>query len=81
LIVWCSRQLRFTAFSTLHRGSVVVFGGGIPVWRNDVIIGAVGTGAGTVEQDVAVAEAAILAIDLDKQKNSSSDNLFHPTPP
>ncbi len=48
-----------------NRGSVVIFGGGIPVWRDDVIIGAVGTSAGTVEQDVAVAEAAILAIDLD----------------
>ncbi len=45
-----------------NRGSVVIFGGGIPVWRDGVIIGAIGTSAGTVEQDVAVAEAAILAI-------------------
>ncbi len=50
-----------------NRGRIVIFGGGIPVWRNNVIIGAVGTSAGTVEQDVAVAEAAIRAIDLDKQ--------------
>jgi uncharacterized protein GlcG (DUF336 family) len=45
-----------------NRGQVVIFGGGIPVRRHGVVIGAVGTSAGTVEQDVAVAEAAILAM-------------------
>jgi uncharacterized protein GlcG (DUF336 family) len=29
-----------------NRGSVVIFGGGIPVWRDGVIIGAIGTSAG-----------------------------------
>jgi len=61
-----------------NRGNVVIFGGGIPVWRDGVIIGAVGTSAGTVEQDVAVAEAAILAIDPHTQSDSSSDRLFQP---
>ena len=42
-----------------NRGNVVVVGGGIPVWRNGVIIGAIGTSAGTVEQDVTVADAAL----------------------
>lgn len=41
---------------------VVIFGGGIPVVVDDRIVGAVGTSAGTVEQDIAVAEAAIAAL-------------------
>lgn len=46
-----------------NRGTVVIFGGGVPVWRDGLIIGAVGASAGTVEQDIAVAEAAIRAIE------------------
>lgn len=45
-----------------NAGKVVIFGGGIPVFRNGNIIGAVGTSAGTVEQDIEVAEAAIAAL-------------------
>ena len=45
-----------------NAGKVVIFGGGIPVMLDGSIIGAVGTSAGTVEQDVAVAEAAITAL-------------------
>ena len=37
-------------------------GGGIPVTLNGSIVGAVGASAGTVEQDVAVADAAIAAL-------------------
>lgn len=37
-------------------------GGGIPVVREGRIIGAVGASAGSVVQDIAVAEAAIAAI-------------------
>ena len=40
-------------------GKVVIFGGGIPILIAGKIVGAVGTSAGTVEQDIAVAEAAI----------------------
>jgi uncharacterized protein GlcG (DUF336 family) len=43
-------------------GQVVVFGGGIPVKIGAVVVGAVGTSAGTVEQDIAVAEAAVAAL-------------------
>lgn len=46
-------------------GKVVIFGGGIPVSMGGQIVGAVGTSAGTVEQDIAVAEAAIAALDAD----------------
>lgn len=44
-------------------GGVVIFGGGIPVVYDGHVIGAVGTSAGTVEQDIAVAEAALAALD------------------
>jgi len=43
-------------------GRVVIFGGGLPVRLGDSIVGAVGASAGTVEQDIAVAEAAVAAI-------------------
>jgi uncharacterized protein GlcG (DUF336 family) len=41
-----------------NAGKVVIFGGGIPVMFEGSIVGAVGASAGTVEQDIAVAEAA-----------------------
>lgn len=41
-----------------NSGKVVIFGGGIPVTFNGSIVGAVGASAGTVDQDIAVAEAA-----------------------
>ena len=43
-------------------GNVVIFGGGLPVKFDGQIIGAVGTSAGSVDQDIAVAEAAAAAI-------------------
>ena len=43
-------------------GNVVIFGGGLPVKLGDQIVGAVGTSAGSVDQDIAVAEAAAAAI-------------------
>ncbi|GLR85241.1 GlcG/HbpS family heme-binding protein [Bradyrhizobium iriomotense] len=45
-----------------NAGKVVIFGGGIPVVVDGHVVGAVGASAGTVEQDVAVAEAAISAL-------------------
>ncbi|TGS10922.1 heme-binding protein [Mesorhizobium sp. M2E.F.Ca.ET.209.01.1.1] len=43
-------------------GRVVIFGGGVPVRVAGEIIGAVGASAGTVEQDISVAQAAVAAI-------------------
>ncbi len=43
-------------------GGLVAFGGGIPVVRDGVVVGAVGVSAGSVEQDVTVAEAAVGAL-------------------
>ena len=45
-----------------NQGKVVIFGGGIPIVTGGNIIGAVGASAGTVEQDIAVSEAAIAAL-------------------
>ncbi len=43
-------------------GKVVIFGGGLPIMIGAMIVGAVGASAGTVEQDIAVAEAAAAAV-------------------
>jgi uncharacterized protein GlcG (DUF336 family) len=45
--------------NTTNDSRVVIFGGGIPVKRDGVVIGAVGASGGSVEQDVAVARAAV----------------------
>src|SRR5215470_7537853 len=45
-----------------NAGKVVIFSGGIPIISSGNIIGAVGASAGTVEQDIAVAEAALAAL-------------------
>src|SRR5262252_10729621 len=45
-----------------NSGKVVIFGGGLPFLIGGTIVGAVGTSAGTVEQDIAVAEAAAAAV-------------------
>jgi len=45
-------------------GNVVIFGGGLPVLREGRLIGAVGASAGSVEQDIAVAQAAVSAVEV-----------------
>src|SRR5262245_43363829 len=45
-----------------NSGRVVIFGGGAPVVSDGVIVGAVGASAGTIEQDITVAEAAAAAL-------------------
>ena len=55
-----------------NAGKVVIFGGGVPVVLDETIVGAVGTSAGTVEQDIAVAEAAIAALGHQAQLSDAS---------
>ncbi len=43
-------------------GGLVIFGGGIPLTVDDVVVGAIGVSAGSVEQDVSVAEAGVAAL-------------------
>ena len=45
-----------------NAGKIVIFGGGVLVLSGGKVVGAVGTSAGTVEQDIAVAEAAAAAL-------------------
>jgi uncharacterized protein GlcG (DUF336 family) len=45
-----------------NAGKVVIFGGGVPIVIGGKTVGAVGASAGTVEQDIAVAEAGIAAL-------------------
>ncbi len=45
--------------NTTNDSRVVIFGGGLPIKQNGVVIGAVGASGGSVEQDVAVARAAL----------------------
>lgn len=50
-------------------GKVVIFGGGIPVVIKGYVVGAVGASAGTVEQDIAVAEAAVAALVIENTRS------------
>jgi len=45
--------------NTTNNSRVVIFGGGIPVKINGVVIGAVGASGGSVEEDIMVARAAV----------------------
>jgi hypothetical protein len=45
-----------------NNDKVILIGGGPPVVQNGMVIGAVGASAGTVAQDVVVAEAALSAV-------------------
>jgi uncharacterized protein GlcG (DUF336 family) len=51
----------FYGLHTTHGGRVVIFGGGIPLMREGVVVGGVGVSGGSAEQDVAVAEAGAAA--------------------
>jgi len=46
----------------VHRDRLVVFGGGIPIRVDSVLVGAVGVSGGSADQDRAVAEAAAAAV-------------------
>ena len=43
-------------------GAIVIFGGGLPVVLGGRAVGAIGASAGSIEQDISVAEAAVSAI-------------------
>lgn len=45
-----------------NRGQVITFPGGLPIMSGEEIIGAVGVSGGTVDQDQAVAEAALAGV-------------------
>ncbi|MCY7376167.1 MAG: heme-binding protein [Pyrinomonadaceae bacterium] len=43
--------------NTSNDGNIIIFGGGIPLVRGGVVVGAVGVSGGAVPQDIEVAEA------------------------
>lgn len=43
-------------------GGLVVFGGGVPIYVDGILIGGVGVSGGSVEQDLSVANAGIEAL-------------------
>jgi uncharacterized protein GlcG (DUF336 family) len=45
--------------NTTNDSKVVIFGGGIPIKRDGVVIGAVGASGGSVADDIRVARAAV----------------------
>ena len=51
-----------TALSTMTGGSFTPQTGAVPVYRDGVLVGAIGASGGTGEQDEAVAAAAVTAI-------------------
>src|SRR5215468_2048301 len=61
-------------------GQIVIFGGGLPVRIGANVVGAVGASAGTVEQDIAVAEAALTAISKHYGSSASGEgSTTHPS--
>lgn len=45
--------------NTTNQGRLVIFGGGIPIYQNGVLIGGIGVSGGAVEEDMAVAKAGL----------------------
>lgn len=45
-------------------GRYVVFGGGLPCWRNGGVVGGIGVSGGTAEQDIGCARAALAVFEV-----------------
>ncbi|PVV17806.1 MAG: hypothetical protein B6D79_16435 [gamma proteobacterium symbiont of Ctena orbiculata] len=43
----------------VHRDRLVIFGGGLPIVRHEVVIGAIGVSGGSEEQDEICAKAGL----------------------
>jgi uncharacterized protein GlcG (DUF336 family) len=53
---------QFYGIQSSNHGRVMVFAGGVPLTDDGTVVGAVGVGGGTGEQDQAIAEAAAAAL-------------------
>ncbi|MGL4320171.1 MAG: GlcG/HbpS family heme-binding protein, partial [Paracoccaceae bacterium] len=51
------------AIAAATDGAMTGLPGGLPIWRNGVLLGGIGVGSGTGAQDVEVARAALASID------------------
>jgi ATP:cob(I)alamin adenosyltransferase len=52
---------------TSCQGKIVTFGGGLPLYYQHKIIGAIGISGGSVQQDIQIAKAAINNLDLEEK--------------
>jgi glc operon protein GlcG len=50
------------AIASATEGTMTGLPGGLPIWRNGILLGGIGIGSGSGAQDVEVAEAALAAI-------------------
>lgn len=48
--------------NSANQGRMITFGGGLPVTVDDEVIGGVGVSGGSVTEDMAVAESALMAL-------------------
>ena len=53
-----------TAIATATEGDVTRLPGGLPIYQDNELLGGIGVGSGTPEQDVTVATAALEAVGL-----------------
>jgi ATP:cob(I)alamin adenosyltransferase len=56
-----------------HPGKLVLFGGGIPIFHNERVIGALGVSGGTVEEDIAIAKTALSRIVGERSTNDGTN--------
>jgi uncharacterized protein GlcG (DUF336 family) len=59
---WAQSGQQGFGLNTTNDSKVVIFGGGIPIKRDGVVIGAVGASGGSVKQDIEVAQAAVVGL-------------------
>jgi len=57
----CQSGSQFFGIHASNDGRIMIFAGGIPLKRNDKVVGAIGVSGGSGEQDHAVAEAGAAA--------------------
>ena len=50
----------FYGLESIESGKICVFGGGIPIIKNECFIGAIGVSGGTIEQDILIAKYALI---------------------
>jgi len=50
----------FYGLESIESGKICVFGGGIPIIKNECFIGAIGVSGGTLEQDILIAKYALI---------------------
>lgn len=53
---------QFFGIHTTNSGRVTIFAGGLPLTRDDVVVGGIGVSGGSGEQDQAIAEAGAAAL-------------------